>query len=337
LKLDRIDTSRALAGRLDLPPMPESAARLPESFGRRFLIVGDAEEEFDWGAPLSRDSTSTEAFTRLPEANRRFVARGVVPTYVVDHPVVANPRSADALAAMHQAGECDTGTHLHPWVSPPHAEDVTPFNSFAGNLPVELEEQKLRILTERIAEVVGTRPMVYRAGRYGIGEHSASVLRGLGYRLDLSVRARFDYSSEGGPDFTHYPIWPYWVRRDLLEVPLTTCLAGPLGRWPGLARSAALRGPFARSGLLNRIPLTPEGVPLAEAKDAIARLLDSDHRLFSLSFHTPTVVPGHTPYVRDEADLRTFWSWWDGVLDLFARHGVAAARPAEILAAAEAG
>ena len=72
-------------------------------------------------------------------------------------------------------------------------------------------------------------------------------------------------------------------------------------------------------------------MPVAEAKAAIAHLLDSGQRLFSLSFHTPTVVPGHTPYVRDAADLRAFWSWWDEVLDLFARNDVLPVRPSEIL------
>ena len=43
------------------------------------------------------------------------------------------------------------------------------------------------------------------------------------------------------------------------------------------------------------------------------------------------VVPGHTPYVRDAADLRAFWSWWDEVLDLFARNDVLPVRPSEIL------
>jgi hypothetical protein len=156
----------------------------------------------------------------------------------------------------------------------------------------------------------------------------------LGYRLDVSVRARFDYSAEGGPDFTAHPIEPYWVGEQLLEVPLTTCLAGSLGRFASLARSDRLRGPLARSGLLNRIPLTPEGVPVGEAKEAIERLLDQDHVLFSLSFHTPTVVPGHTPYVRDAADLRAFWAWWEEVFGLFARRDVTPIRSGDIYAAA---
>jgi hypothetical protein len=219
-------------------------------------------------------------------------------------------------------------------VNPPHDEEVSRANSFAGMLPFELERAKLGLLTVKLTELAGRAPIAYRAGRYGIGPQSGSILAELGYRLDLSIRSHFDYSDEGGPDFTHFPIRP-WRAGALIEVPLTTCLAGPLGRFPALTRIAPLRGPFARTGLLNRIPLTPEGVPLAEAKQAIRVLLDRGQRLFSLWFHTPTVEPGHTAYVRDSGDLRTFQAWWDGVFELFAREGVTPARTGDIVAAGE--
>ncbi|MGN6124354.1 MAG: polysaccharide deacetylase family protein, partial [Sphingomonas oligoaromativorans] len=66
----------------------------------------------------------------------------------------------------------------------------------------------------------------------------------------------------------------------------------------------------------------PEGTPLPDALRAIRRLLADDIRLLSISFHSPSVEPGHTPYVRDAEDLRRFYAWWDGVLDLLAREGV---------------
>ena len=66
------------------------------------------------------------------------------------------------------------------------------------------------------------------------------------------------------------------------------------------------------------------------ALEAIRRLLDDDHRIFSLSYHSPSVAPGHTPYVRDEADLANFYRWWDAVFDLFARRGVTACRAREL-------
>jgi hypothetical protein len=233
--------------------------------------------------------------------------------------------------------DCDIGAHLHPWVTPPHDETVTVANSFAGNLPEPLERAKLALLTDTLEAVFGRRPTIYRAGRYGVGPNTHRILADLGYRVDASVRARFDYGAEAGPDFTDHPIDPYWLDNGLLALPLTTSLAGPLGRWPGLTRVSRLRGALARSGLLNRIPLTPEGVPLVEARQAIETELDRGTQIFSLSFHTPSLVPGHTPYVRDAADLRTFWAWWDGVFDLFARRGVTPVRTPDILAAATQG
>jgi hypothetical protein len=91
---------------------------------------------------------------------------------------------------------------------------------------------------------------------------------------------------------------------------------------------------MSRSRLLSRVALTPEGMPLGDGLEAIRVLLDDGVRLFSLSFHSPSVEPGHTPYVRDAADLRRFWAWWDGVLALFAKKGVVPARPADLLDAA---
>ena len=70
------------------------------------------------------------------------------------------------------------------------------------------------------------------------------------------------------------------------------------------------------------MPLTPEGTGADEAVAAIDRLVADRVPVLSLSFHSPSLEPGHTPYVRDAADLRTFWRWWDAVFDRLAQHGV---------------
>jgi hypothetical protein len=324
----------ARAHGLDRPPPASARAAIAPGFGRRFLLFADAEEEFDWSKPLSRASTDTNAIDALPEANRRFTERGLIPTYLVDYPVADHARSAAALREMVEADACDIGAQLHPWVNPPHSEIVDRANSFVGSLAAELERAKIVALTEKLESAFGRRPLSYRAGRYGVGPNTARILAQCGYRMDVSVRATFDYSAEGGADFTDFPIWPYWIDDGLLEVPLTASLTGALSGNPALLRQGWMQGGLARTGLLNRVPLTPEGVTLKEAIYAIEVLLGRGVGLFSLSFHTPSVVAGHTPYVRDEADLRTFWSWWDGVFDLFARHGVLPARAGELLAAA---
>jgi hypothetical protein len=328
------DNTGVQRARIDLPPPVTARIAMPAGFGRRFAIFADAEEEFDWNGPFQRDAIATSAMAALPEANARLVAAGCVPTYMVDWPIVDTPATAAIIRGMLDDDQCEIGTQLHPWVNPPFAEEVSGFNSYLGNLPVDLQRAKLAGLTTRIVDALGVRPTVYRAGRYGIGPHTADLLVECGYRLDVSVRSLFDYSGQGGPNFTRHPAWPWRITDTLSELPLTAAFTGMLRRYPHIY-NARIGGLLARTGMMGRVPLTPEGVPLADACEAIRCLLDDGHQLFSLSFHTPSVVPGHTPYVRDVADLRTFWQWWDGVFDLFARKGVLPIRSTEIMAALE--
>ena len=316
-------------GRIDTPPHPADIADLPAALGRRFLVFVYTEEEFDWTQPRRRDATATTAIAALPEAHRRLAGYGICPTYLVDYPVASDPAAVAAMRPLLEAGECAIGTQLHPWVNPPFDEELTVANSFVGNLPEPIERGKLLALTDRIETMFGIRPQIYRAGRYGIGPNSARLLEDAGYRLDVSVRALFDYSNEGGPDFSRHDAAPSWAGpgRLLLELPLTAVYAGRArrsGNWlyPAAGRVARARGLLSRSGLLSRIALTPEGTPLPEALRAIRMLLDGGQRLLSISFHSPSVVPGNTPYVRDAADLRRFYAWWDGVLTVLAREGV---------------
>ncbi len=304
----------------------------------------DTEEEFDWAAPRSREADAVTAIAMLPDAHARLTSLGVMPTYLVDYPIANNPASAAVLASFVADGNAVVGAQLHPWVNPPLDEVMSNANSFVGNLPEAQERAKLAVLSERIMTAIGVRPQVYRAGRYGVGPNSARLLIDQGYRLDVSIRSLFDYRSDGGPDFSAYPNWPWWVDggQRLLELPLTAAYTGAL-RHHGAAlfpRSAGLplaRGLLARAGLLQRVALTPEGMPLRDVLAALEILVGEGMGLFSLSFHSPSLRPGNTPYVRDAAELRLFWNWWHGVLDFFARHGIANASPIELIAAADRG
>ncbi|HEY0446422.1 MAG TPA: polysaccharide deacetylase family protein [Allosphingosinicella sp.] len=330
----------AACGRIDRPPHADCYLDLPESFGRRFSIFVDTEEEFDWSKPYSRQERSTSALESLPVIHRRLRSYGVQPVYLVDHPIATDPRCVATLREYLENGECAIGTQLHPWVNPPFDEEVSLYNSFPGNLPIALEAAKLERLTETIETAFGRRPIVYRAGRYGVGPNTAGLLKAAGYKVDVSVRALFDYSRDGGPDFTGVRPYPYRVGDgDLLEIPLTAAFVGALRRlgprlFQRTGRVPRLRGLLSRSGLLGRVALTPEGMPLSEVIEAIERLIEDEVRLFSISFHSPSVEPGHTPYVRSEADLDRFYAWWDGIFDFFARRGIKPASVDEVLAAA---
>jgi hypothetical protein len=305
-------------------PAPHKTRRIrpAKDFGKRFIIFADAEEEFDWHKPFDRSQTATETVSALIAATARLNAAGASPVYLCDYPIVNNPRSAAIMRDLVAQGACTVGTQLHPWVNPPFDEDVTHHNSFTGNLPVDLQRAKMAVLTDRITDAIGVRPTVYRAGRYGLGPSSHAILAELGYEMDVSVRASFDYSAEGGPNYADMPVWPWRTDEGLLEQPLTSAWTGAFRSRPWLHKRLKLRGLLARARLLSRVPLSPEGAPLRDALEAIQALFDDGHDVFCLSFHTPSLVPGHTPYVRDAADLKRIWAWLDGVFDLFARLGI---------------
>ena len=321
-------------------PAADTLVVWPHGFGTRFMVCVDTEEEFDWRKPVSRDQRETKAIAAMPAMHRRFAERGVPVTYLVDHPVTGTPAAAEVIRRLLDDGRSAVGTQLHPWVSPPFEEEVNRTNSFAGNLPRELELAKLTVLTEAIEAAFGARPVMYRAGRYGLGPHSLALLAGLGYRIDTSMRSGYDYSNELGPDYSAVPNRAFRTGpgNALVEIPFTTVFTGRLRRAGPplhglLGKLPRGRGIASRLGLMSRVALTPEDMPIAEATEAVRVALGEGLPLLNFAFHSPSVEPGHTPYVRDAADLAAFHRWWEVMLDLLDARGVRPVSQAQLVAA----
>lgn len=324
------------------PPQSTDLAKFGKNFGQRFIVTVDTEEEFDWDAPLDRERHTLVTLPALRKFQQFCEGFGVVPTYLIDYPVAASIYAADALGKAAAEGRAEIGVQLHPWVSPPFEEEVSEFNSYAGNLPFELEREKFLRLRHRIEQVFGVSPLIYRAGRYGLGPQTASILTEFGIAIDSSVRAHFDYSAKGGPNYRNHPLQPYWVDPEhrLLELPLTTVYWGPLRQmgnviYPQLWRAPSVRGMLARAGLLERIPLTPEGVTREEALRGVDIAIDEGLPVLVFSFHSPSLAPGHTPYVRNDDDLDALYDWWRTLFGYLASRGVKPTSVAEIMASVE--
>lgn len=307
---------------------PTNTARLPEAEDPMLLVVVDTEEEFDWSKQHARTQTAVSAMGDIHVGQKVFDEFGVAPCYVVDYPIVSQRAGYGPLAEIYSTGRCSIGAHLHPWVNPPFEEEITARNSYPGNLPAELEKRKLELLKAQIAETMGVDVEIYKAGRYGIGRNSAAILEDLGFTVDLSVATAFDYSHDGGPNFFDYPNDPFWFGRasDLLSIPCTAGLTGLLAeRVPRLYRHATselaqrcrIPGIFARSGIIERIRLSPEGFSLSEMIRLTEALLERGVRVFTLSFHSPSLKPGCTPYVRSDRELTTFVGAISGYLQYF--------------------
>jgi len=311
------------------------------------VVVVDTEAEFDWALPPPRRAMGVTSVKSQINMQRIFERYQVRPTYVLDYPVSSTPEAYEIIREFHHSGTCEIGAHLQPWDNPPFLERKTDENSYPGNLPFELEREKLLRLSQIIEENVGVRPRIYKAGRYGVGRATAQILAELGYQIDLSVVPGTDLTRQFGPDFSHCGARPYWFGQApaLLEIPLSIGYTGLLARTRSLAyvltmneRLKALHVPgvLARLRLVERITLTPEGVSFDEQRRLTRALLHEGQRVFTFSYHSPSLAPGNTPYVQNDADLRGFLQRIEQYLEFFASEvGGHAATPFEVKALAE--
>lgn len=279
----------------------------------RLMVVVDTEEEFDWSAPWSREATTVRHMERIDLLQGLCASFGVKPVYVVDYPIASQAQGWRPLRVFLESGEAVIGAHLHPWVTPPYEEELNARNSYHGNLPEPLERAKLESLTRQIQDSFGIAPTIFKAGRYGIGPNTYRLLAALGYRIDLSPAPPLDFSRDGGPDFSRQTCRAY---RDsasgLLVLPGTGAFCGwwpgdgeRMYRWAASSWRSKLRavGALSRSRAVLRVRLSPEDYPLTEMMTLTDALLRRGDRCFVLSLHSPSVMPGGTPYARTEEDV----------------------------------
>ena len=290
-------------------------------------VVVDTEAEFDWSKDFDRSLTAVTAMAFQERAQAIFERYGVRPLYVVDYAVASQPEGYEPLRAILGRHACAIGAHLHPWINPPFEEVVSQRNSFAGNLPRDLEERKLRVLCAAIWKSFGISPLFFKAGRYGLGAHTLETLRDLGFAVDLSIMPRSDGRAKGGVDFRSVDARPYRAASgQILSVPMTRAHLGPLAplaprvhaaMHSPLMTSLGLPGILAHLGLLNTVTLTPEGIPAREQVQLLRTQIRRGYRTFVLHYHSPSLAPGHTPYVRTDADLTRFLKRIEAVCTFF--------------------
>jgi hypothetical protein len=282
------------------------------------LVTVDTEEEFDWAGVGVSQAWSMKHAAHLGWFQELCESFGVRPTYVIDYPFATTPESIAALRGPHDRGACEIGAHPHPWVNPPIREELTVRNTYLSNLPADLQQEKVAALTDAIRQSFGYTPRTFKAGRYGFDVALAPFLSSLGYTVDTSVMPFCNFTDDGGPDYRTARWQPYWIdgsKDSLLEVP---CTSG-FNRWPfesynkffqrtGRAplRTFRLRGILDRLGVLKHIVLSPELAGESDCVTLMRRIAAHPPAVLNVTLHSPSVMPGCTPFVRTEEDVARF-------------------------------
>lgn len=302
------------------------------------VIVSIDTEEDNWHR--SRDNVTLENIGELPHLATFLERLGVRPTYFTTYQVATDRRAADVMREVGDGSRGEIAAHLHPWNTPPLAEALVPRNSMLNNLPAELQHAKLHRLTQALEAAFDRRPTAFRAGRYGFGRDTVAALLYCGYRVDSSVTPFMSWVEvDDGPSFIGAPLHAYRLAPgqdvtgptpggELVELPLSCGFdRGAFALWGrlrGVLDSRPLRplrliGLSARLGLFKRIVLSPE---LASAADMLAlsrRLLEQGLRHLHVTWHSPSLKPGLTPYAPTAADVARLYESVHAYLEGLAR------------------
>jgi hypothetical protein len=180
----------------------------------------------------------------------------------------------------------------------------------------------------------------FRAGRWGFGPSVARAMAALDIGTDASVSPFMDWTHIGGPDYSRALQTPYRFDPNaplrpteegrLVEVPTSVGFLRGSQAFSATVRSALERTP-ARPlkivglldvlGVLAKRWLSPEG-NTGQGMIRLARaLVRSGVGVLDLTFHSPSLLPGATPFVRDDEEKARLLDRMDRFLAFCHREG----------------
>lgn len=293
-----------------------------------FIVSIDTEEDMPNWRPEKH--TTLKNIQYLPRLHELFQKHSVVPTYLVDQPVLEDDHSLNVIRELATEKNCEIGAHVHSWNTPPQSADEK--NRVATYLNTHkeiIQREKISNFTNLFQTKLGFAPLSYRAGRYGFDLHSAKILAELGYKVDSSIAPIMDFTADGGPNFKKSTLQPAWIQKDngpkILELPVTISLIHKFPQSFGetyfkIPAWSRIRGVLHRLNLARLLWLRPTTYTIGEMKQLADYVLDYlGIPVLNMMFHSSEVCSGTSPYNSTEKDVENFLERLDSILSYLLR------------------
>ncbi len=254
-----------------------------------------------------------------------FRAHRAKPTYLLSPEIMRHDESVALLRTL--AKESDLGTHLHAELAEPGAYVPDETAAFQRDCSEDEERAKLTTLTDSFKSTFDRKPTCFRAGRFGVGKNSVPILESLGYEVESSVTPHMEWASAGAPglDFRGAPTQPYHPDPNepgrpgssrMWEVPVTIR--------PSVLARVPIVGKLAEPRWLRPTRGTEESIVLVAKEELAAALAAAPERpaILCAMFHNVEIVPGKSPYAKNESEARAILSRLSALLSFCEREGV---------------
>jgi len=291
----------------------------------KLIITVDTEADNQW--KRKKEITLKNIFL-LPRFQALCERYAVIPIYLVSYEVANNIKAVKILKKWQDMGKAEIGAHLHPWTTPPFKEyeKVDPiFQSFPNELKDEDFRCKLKVLTDKIEEAFGKKPLSFRAGRWGFKTEMVKYLLRYGYKIDCSVTPKISWkdfagapNGKGGPDFRSFSARPSYFRnedgRKLLEVPMSILYCSRLAREDSnLSRWFSLSENSIFKKIINKLFFRLKwcrifpGDSVRELEKIYYAVARNKMPAIEFMIHSSELMPGCSPYCKTEEDVEKIY------------------------------
>lgn len=306
----------------DHGPVPVARRKLTPTF----LVTVDAECDDAWARSSNFITRNAEYLPRFQDICESY---GLRPTYFANFEMATSPvfREFGRTVLRRAAGEI--GMHLHAWNSPPIVpltRDDNSYHPYLTEYTAPIMQEKINYMTDLLEDTFGVKMTSHRAGRWGLNEVYASILAERGYTVDCSVTPLTSWAEHlgdpdqhGGPNYTNFPLFPYFMdlsdisrpgNSSLLEIPVTAMeLRSPKLR----TISSRLRKGSVATRVLNRV--FPPRCLLVPAEHSSRLLRKAARKSVALrppcvqfALHSSNLMPNGSPLYRTERDVEKLYS-----------------------------
>jgi len=290
-----------------------------------FLITIDTEGDNLWAKPQKVTTRNAAHLPRFQELCQKY---NLKPTYLTNFEMANSPAFQELAKDVLQRAVGEIGMHLHAWDMPPLfqlTEDDWQFCPYLIEYPERIMRDKIRLITDFLEDVLGTKMLSHRAGRWSFNETYARILIENGYRVDCSVTPHVSWKNtlgdptrNGGTDYTEFPENAYFIDpfdishpggSALLEVPVT--IAKSPGRSIETLRATFRKVPPVRKALNYFFPpltwLRPNGCNLKYILKLLRNAVRIEKDYVEFMLHSSELMPGGSPTFMSDKSIENLY------------------------------
>lgn len=288
---------------------------------RWFIITVDNEEDDQWG----KTGNSTENAKYLARFQKLCEKYGFKPVYLTTYHMANNPVFEEMATKAVLEGNCEVGMHLHAWCTPPNYKlaSVNSEKSYLIEYPNDVMEQKIKELHELLSSKYG-EIITHRAGRWATNDTYFEILKKYGYKCDCSVTPGVSWSSNlgetgiGGTDYLNCSGDVNEIYDGIIEVPMTikriryfdiNAVKSPMSFLREC--SHLIRG--------KQTWMRPSISSTHQLKTLVKKMKRSNSKYIMFMIHSSELMPGGSPYYKNEASIEALYKQLDELFELISR------------------